>query len=61
MSVLLLHLLFDALVKNGFWISLRAGSSLITEVALEIFEHPKSDSSLPTVFLRSYISIRHFS
>jgi len=32
---------------------LRAGSFFITEVALEIFEHPKPDSSLLTVFLRS--------
>ena len=32
---------------------MRAGSFFITEVALEIFEHPKPDSSLLTVFLRS--------
>ena len=31
--------------QNGFWISSRAGSFLVIEVALEIFEHPKHDSS----------------
>ncbi|MCA1624229.1 MAG: hypothetical protein LC768_09990 [Acidobacteria bacterium] len=52
MLVLLLHL-YDALIKTVFWISSRAGSFIITEVALEIFEHPKPDSSQLTVFLRS--------
>src|SRR5580765_6029636 len=33
--------LLDALVKDGFWISLRAGSLLVSEVALEVIEHPK--------------------
>ena len=41
--------------KAVFRISSRAGSFIITEVALEIFEHPKPDSSQLTVFLRSQI------
>jgi cold-inducible RNA-binding protein len=39
--------------KAVFRISSRAGSFIITEVALEIFEHPKPDSSPTAVFLRS--------
>ena len=47
------RIIADALVKDGLWISSRAGSFITIEVALEIFEHPKPDSSLLTVFLRS--------
>ena len=35
------RIIVDALVKDGLWISSRAGSFITIEVALEIFEHPK--------------------
>jgi len=56
--ILLLHQ-YDALVKDGFLDKFESRSFLITEVALEIFEHPKSDSSQPTVFSEAN-SIRYF-
>ncbi|HEX8287437.1 MAG TPA: hypothetical protein VF556_05550 [Pyrinomonadaceae bacterium] len=47
------RIIADALVKDGLWISSRAGSFITIEVALEILSIRNRNSSLLTVFLRS--------